>query len=34
MAHIFNENEMPAGELPLEGDMEWLMTISLARPAH
>ena len=34
MAHIFNENEMPAGDLPLEGDMEWLMTISLARPAH
>ena len=34
MAHIFSENEMPAGDLPLEGDMEWLMTISLARPGN
>lgn len=32
MAHIFNENSMPAGDVPLEGDMDWLMSISLARP--
>jgi len=32
MAHIFNENGMPAGDTPLEGDVDWLMTVSLARP--
>ena len=32
MAHIFNENGMPAGDKPLEGDVDWLMTVSLARP--
>lgn len=32
MAHIFDENEMPAGNTPLEGDMDWLMGITLARP--
>ena len=34
MAHIFNENNMPAGDKPLEGDVDWLMSISLARPAQ
>ncbi len=34
MAHIFNENGMPAGDKPLEGDVDWLMTVSLARPPH
>ena len=34
MAHIFNENDMPAGDKPLEGDIDWLMSVSLARPAH
>ena len=32
MAHIFHENNMPAGDKPLEGDIDWLMTVSLARP--
>ncbi|NKB35333.1 MAG: hypothetical protein GKR91_19720 [Pseudomonadales bacterium] len=32
MAHILEENGMPAGDRPLEGDMDWLMTITLARP--
>ena len=32
MAHIFNENDMPAGDKPLEGDIDWLMSVSLARP--
>ena len=31
MAHIFDENKMPAGTTPLEGDMDWLMSITLAR---
>ena len=34
MAHIFNENDMPAGDKPLEGDIDWLMSVSLARPAQ
>ena len=34
MAHIFNENDMPAGDKPLEGDNDWLMSVSLARPAQ
>ncbi|MDG2420413.1 MAG: hypothetical protein P8N40_01775 [Gammaproteobacteria bacterium] len=34
MAHIFNENKMPAGENPLEGNMDWLATISMARPTE
>ena len=32
MAHILNENGNPSGDLPLEGDLEFLMTITLARP--
>ena len=32
MAHIFNENKMPTGDTPLEGDLDWLAAISLARP--
>lgn len=32
MAHIFDENGMPAGEAPLEGDMDFMMAITLARP--
>ena len=32
MAHIFNENGMPAGDKPLEGDVGWLMTVSLRGP--
>ena len=32
MAHIFYENNMPAGDKPLEGDIDWLMSVSLARP--
>ena len=32
MAHIFHENKMPAGDKPLEGDIDWLMSVSLARP--
>ena len=34
MAHIFSENDMPAGDKPLEGDIDWLMSVSLARPAQ
>jgi hypothetical protein len=34
MAHIFNENDMPAGDKPLEGDIDWLMSVSLARPTQ
>jgi mono/diheme cytochrome c family protein len=34
MAHIFDENEMPAGSEPLEGDMDFMMSITLARPAQ
>ena len=34
MAHIFNENDMPAGDKPLEGDIDWLTSVSLARPAQ
>ena len=34
MAHIFNENDMPAGDKPPEGDIDWLMSVSLARPAQ
>ena len=34
MAHIFDENGMPSGTTPLEGDMDWLMSITLARPTQ
>ena len=34
MAHIFNENGMPASSTPLEGDMDFMMSITLARPAQ
>lgn len=34
MAHIFNENEMPAGDVPLDGDMDFMMSITLERPAQ
>ena len=29
MAHIFHENNMPTGDKPLEGDIDWLMTVPL-----
>lgn len=32
MAHILNENDNPPGDTPLEGDMDFLMSITLARP--
>ena len=31
MAHIFDANEMPAGNVPLEGDMDFMMGITLTR---
>ena len=34
MAHIFDENGMPASSTPLEGDMDFMMSITLARPAQ
>lgn len=34
MAHIFDANEMPSGDTPLEGDMDFMMGITLARPAQ
>ena len=34
MAHIFNENGMPASSRPLEGDMDFMMSITLARPTQ
>ncbi|HIF74815.1 MAG TPA: hypothetical protein EYQ33_07275 [Gammaproteobacteria bacterium] len=34
MAHIFNENGMPASSTPLEGDMDFMMSITLTRPAQ
>lgn len=32
MAHIFAENNMPAGNAALEGDLEWLTSIRIAQP--
>ncbi len=32
MAHIFDANGMPTGNSPLEGDMDFMMSITLARP--
>jgi len=32
MAHILNSNDNPAGDTPLEGDKDFLMSITLARP--
>ena len=32
MAYIFAANDMPNGNTPLAGDMEWMMGITLARP--
>lgn len=34
MAHILSENENPAGNKPLEGDLDFLMTITLTRPSE
>ena len=34
MAHIFNENDMPAGDKPLEGDIDWLMSVSSVSYTH
>ena len=34
MAHIFDENEMPAGDTILDGDMDFMMSITLARPSQ
>ena len=33
MAHIFDANGMPAGDTALEGDMDFMMSITLARPS-
>ena len=32
MAHIFDANGMPAGNATLEGDMDFMMRVTLARP--
>ncbi|MEX2469961.1 MAG: cytochrome c [Pseudohongiellaceae bacterium] len=32
MAHLFAINDMPAGETPLAGDLEWLTGISIRLP--
>ena len=32
MAHIFDANGMPAGDTPLEGDMDFMTRVTLARP--
>ncbi len=32
MSHIFDSNGMPAGNTPLEGDMDFMTSITLARP--
>ena len=34
MAHILSENGNPAGDRPLEGDLDYLMTITLARASE
>ena len=34
MAHILSENGNPAGDMPLEGDLDYLMTITLARASE
>ncbi len=34
MAHILSENGNPAGDTPLEGDLDYLMTITLARASE
>jgi S-disulfanyl-L-cysteine oxidoreductase SoxD len=34
MAHIFDENEMPAGNTALDGDMDFMMSITLSRPGQ
>ena len=34
MAHIFDSNGMPAGNTPLEGDMDFMMSITLTRPSQ
>jgi hypothetical protein len=34
MAHIFDANAMPAGDTPLDGDMDFMMSITLARPTQ
>ena len=34
MAHILSENGNPAGDTPLEGDLDYLMTITLARQSE
>ena len=33
MAHIFDANGMPAGDTALEGDMDFMMSVTLARPS-
>lgn len=32
MAHIFNANRMPAGNSPLEADLEWLTSLPMRQP--
>jgi len=32
MAHIFSANGMPAGNTPLEADLEWMNTIPMRQP--
>ena len=34
MAHIFNSNGMPAGNTPLEADLDWLNTIPMRQPGR
>ena len=34
MSHIFNTNGMPAGDTPLPGDMDFMLSITLARPTQ